>query len=139
MKSGLAQPQDTTTQKPHASWGHMPKRILLIDSDPSIRRSVSLFLRAEGYEVNEARDGEAIALLDKFRFDFVLSDVRSPRLKGMAVLSHLRSILPDIPIIIMTAEPYGDRSAIPTRGVACISKPLSFEGLRSQISKLIQR
>src|ERR1700732_5165174 len=117
----------------------MPKRILVIDSDSSIRRSVLLFLRAEGYEVNEARDGEAIDLLDKFRFDLVLSDVRSPRLKEMAVLSHLRSILPDIPIIILTEGPYGDRSTIPTRGVVCISKPLSFEDLRSQISELIQR
>jgi|SRR5712692_3678842 len=115
----------------------MPKRILVIDSDPSIRRSVSLFLRAEGYEVNEAKDGEAIALLDKFRFDLVLSDVRSPRLKGMAVLSHLRSILPDIPIIIMTGEPYGDRSAIQTRGVVCISKPVLLEDLGSKIRELI--
>src|SRR5712692_10491141 len=86
----------------------MPKRILVIDSDPSIRRSVLLFLRAERYEVNEARDGKAIDLLDKSRFDLVLSDVRSPRLKGMAVLLHLRSILPDISIILMTGEPYGE-------------------------------
>jgi len=117
----------------------MPKRILVIDNDPSIRRSVLLFLRAEGYEVNEARDGEAIDLLDKFRFDLVLSDVRSPRLKEMAVLSHLRSILPDIPIIIMTEGPYGDRSAIPTRGVVCISKPVSLQDLGFTIRRLLQR
>ena len=139
MKFISAQRDDTTTQKPHAPWGHMPKRILVIDSDPSIRRSVSLFLRAEGYEVNEAKDGEAIALLEKFRFDLVLSDVRSPRLKGMAVLSQLRSILPDIPIIIMTGEPYGDRSAIQTRGVVCISKPVSLEHLETTIRRLLQR
>ena len=117
----------------------MPKRILVIDSDPFIRQGVSLFLRAEGYEVNEARDGEALDLLNKFRFDLVLSDVRSPRLTGMAVLSHLRSILPDIPIIIMTGEPYGDRSATQTRGVVCISKPLSLEDLGSTIRLLLQR
>jgi len=126
------------TKAPH-SWGHMPKRILVIDSDPFVRRSVSLFLRAEGYEVNEAKDGEAVALLDKFRFDLVLSDVRSPRLKEMAVLSHLRSISPDIPIIIMTGNPYGNRSAVQARGVVCISKPISFEDLRSQIRELIPR
>ena len=116
----------------------MAKKFLVIDGDAVTRQGVSLFLREEGYEVNEARDGdEALVLLDKFRFDLVLSDVHSPR---MAVLSHLRSISPDIPIIIMTENPYGgDLSAIQARGVACISKPISFEDLGSQIRELIPR
>ena len=119
----------------------MPKKILVIDDDPVILQGVSLFLREAGYEVNAAREGdEALHLLDKFRFDLVLSDVHSPRLEGMAVLSHLRSISPDIPIIIMTENPYGgDLSAVQARGVVCISKPLSFEDLRSKIRALIRR
>jgi DNA-binding response OmpR family regulator len=119
----------------------MSKKILVIDDDPLILQGVSLFLRGAGYEVNEAREGdEALDLLDKFRFDLVLSDVHSPRLEGMAVLSHVRSISPDIPIIIMTENPYGgDLSAIQARGVVCINKPLSFEELRSKIRALIRR
>jgi DNA-binding response OmpR family regulator len=118
----------------------MAKKFLVIDGDAVTRQGVSLFLREEGYEVNEARDeAETLDLLDKFRFDLVLSDVHSPRLEGMAVLSHLRSISPDIPIIIMTGNPYGDFSAIQPREVACISKPISFEDLRSQICELIRR
>ena len=118
----------------------MPKKILVIDGDPLIRQGLSLFLREEGYEVNAARDGdEALDLLDKFRFDLVLSDVHSPRLEGMAVLSYLHSISPDIPIIIMTGNPYRDLSVIQARGVACISKPLLLEDLGSKIRELIQR
>jgi len=118
----------------------MAKKFLVIDGDAVTRQGVSLFLREEGYEVNEARDeAEALDLLDKFRFDLVLSDVHSPRLEGMAVLSHLRSISPDIPIIIMTGNPYREFSAIQARGVACVSKPISFEDLRSQIRELIRR
>ena len=117
----------------------MPKRILVIDSDPFIRQSVELFLCAEGYEVHEAGDGDqALDLLDKFRFDLVLSDVEAPRLEGMDVLSRLRSISPDVPIIIMTVSPYGSLSAAPARGVACISKPISFKDLESKIRELIQ-
>ena len=81
---------------------------------------------------------EALDMLDKFRFDLVLSDVHSPRLEGIDVLSHLRSISPDVPIIIMTASHYGNLSATPARGVACISKPLSFADLGSKIRELIQ-
>lgn len=95
----------------------MLKKILVIEDDPLIRQSVRLFLCAEGYEVNEARDGdEALDMLDKFRFDLVLSDVHSPRLEGIDVLSHLRSISPDVPIIIMTTSHYGNLSATPARG-----------------------
>src|ERR1700720_4788967 len=108
----------------------MPKKILVIDCDPLIREGLSLFLREEGYDVNAARDGdEALDLLDKFRFDLVLSDVHSPRLEWMCVLAHLHSISPDISIIIMTGNPHGDLSATQARGVACISKPFSFEDL----------
>ena len=117
----------------------MPKKILVVDGDPLIRQDLSLFLRQEGYEVNAARDGdEALYMLDKFRFDLVLSDLHLPRLKGMAVLSHLRSISPYIPIIIMTENRHGDLSTPRARGVAWISKPISFEDLRSQISEMIQ-
>jgi DNA-binding response OmpR family regulator len=117
----------------------MPKKILLIEDDPIVRQGVNLFLCAEGYEVNAARDrDEALDLLDKFRFDLVLSDVHSPRLQGMDILSHLRSISPDIPIMIMTANHYGNLSGTASRGVVCISKPLSFEDLGSRIRELIQ-
>lgn len=90
----------------------MQRKILVIEDDPRIRQGVRLFLCAAGYEVKEARDGdEALDLLDKFRFHLVLSDVHSPRLQGIDVLSHLRSIAPDVPIIIMTASHYGNLSA----------------------------
>jgi two-component system, response regulator FlrC len=116
----------------------MAKKILVIEDDPLIRQSVELFLRAEGYEVHEARDSdEALGLLDKYRFNLVLSDVHPPRLEGMDLLSHFRSISPHVPIVIMTASPYGDLSAVPARGVVCVSKPLSFADLRIMIRELI--
>jgi DNA-binding response OmpR family regulator len=118
---------------------HMPKKILVIDDDPLIRQSVELFLCAEGYEVHEASAGdEALGLLDKFRFDLVLSDVHSPRLKGIDLLSHVRSTSPAVPLIIMTVNYYGNLSATSDRGVVCISKPISFADLRSKIRELIQ-
>ena len=117
----------------------MPKRILVIDDDPLIQQSVELFLCGEGYEVHEARDGDvALELLDKFRFDLVLSDVHAPRLEGIDLLSHVRSISPAVPIIIMTVSHYGNLSATPDRGVVCISKPLSFADLVSKVRELIQ-
>ena len=72
-----------TTPKP-AFLKTYAQKILIIEDDPIVRQGVNLFLRAEGYDVNEARDrDEAYDLLDKFRFDLVLSDVHSPRLQGM--------------------------------------------------------
>jgi PleD family two-component response regulator len=52
------QPRYDDTEKPEALGGTYPKKILVIDGDPLIRQGLSLFLREEGYEVDEARDGD---------------------------------------------------------------------------------
>ena len=62
----------------------MPERILLVEDDLRIRKSLASFLRIEGYEVNEASNGqEVIEVLQKDEIDLVLSDVVMPDLMGL--------------------------------------------------------
>ena len=79
---------------------HMPKRILIVEDDPISRKYVGVFLRQEGYEVNEAKDGaEALDLLDSFQFDLVLSDIRMPRVDGLrSSRTYARS--PQTPLLL---------------------------------------
>src|ERR1051326_3605364 len=82
------------------------KRILLVEDEPLSRKSTGLFLRDIGYHVQEANDGaEALSLLETFRFDLVLTDIRMPRVNGVAVIARLRSISTDTPFIVVTASP----------------------------------
>ena len=77
------QPRYDDTEKPEALGGTCQKKFWSL-TVILVRQGLSLFLREEGYEVNEARDGDEARLLDKFRFDLVLSDLHSPRFEGMA-------------------------------------------------------
>jgi two-component system response regulator AtoC len=66
------------------------KRILIAEDEVLSRRWITAWLRDMGYEVDEAKDGaEALDLIDRSRFDLVLSDIRMPRVDGVAVLTHL--------------------------------------------------
>jgi CheY-like chemotaxis protein len=84
----------------------MLKNILVVEDEPASLECISHFLRKEGYGVSAARDGaEAIELMENARFDIVLTDIRMPRLDGVALALHVLSRIPTIPIITMTDFP----------------------------------
>jgi len=116
----------------------MPQRILIVEDETISRKNLGMFLHEEGYDVNEAKDGaEALYLLNTFEFDLVVSDIRMPRVDGIAVVSHLRSISPDTPFIVLTAHPNDmmDLSKMPKADI--MSKPVVLEALKSRIEQLL--
>ena len=115
----------------------MSKNILVVDDEPGSLKFISYFLRNEGYEVTEARDGaEAIEIIENCRFDLVLSDVRMPRLDGVALAVHISSQVPTIPVILMTGVPF-DLPAKLGYNVPCLSKPVSLDDLRYNIQRAL--
>lgn len=68
-------------------------RILLADDDHGVRNLLRTYVElVPGVEVTEAQNGEdAKDLLDRIRFDLVISDVEMPRADGMEVLRHARA------------------------------------------------
>ena len=115
----------------------MNLRILVVDDDPLTVKFISSFLRKDGYEVTEAYDGaKAIELIENSQFDLVLSDVRMPYLDGVALALHLRSVNPNLPILLMTGDPSGIITP-KLYNVPCLSKPLSLDDLRWNIERLL--
>jgi CheY-like chemotaxis protein len=112
------------------------KNILVVDDEPGALKYISHFLRRDGYQVTEARDGaEALDLIENSRFDLVLSDVRMPRVDGVTLALHVRSTRPTIPIILMTGVPFDLTPAL--RSLPCLTKPLSLDELRSNIQRAL--
>jgi two-component system cell cycle response regulator CpdR len=112
------------------------QRILVVDDEPWSLEFVCDFLRKEGYEVTQAKDGaEAIELIERSQFDLVLSDVRMPHLDGVTLVRYVRSRTPTLPIILMT----GVASDLTPKlyNVPCLSKPFSLADLRSNIERLL--
>ncbi len=71
----------------------MSKRILAVDDSPSMRHMVGVTLRAAGYEVIEAADGEeALEFARGNQVDLVLADVNMPRMNGITLVAQLRAL-----------------------------------------------
>ena len=80
------------------------KRILLVDDEVSIQRSLSSLLRSRGYAVDVAPSGEsALKAISDRPPDLVLLDLGLPLLDGGEVCRRLRDVSP-VPIIILTAR-----------------------------------
>jgi len=76
-------------------------RVLVVDDEENMRHLISLVLRNEAYRVGEAKDGaDALECLDREPYDFVLCDIRMPRLDGMGFLRALAD-RPTAPTVIM--------------------------------------
>ncbi len=90
----------------------MAKIVLAVDDSASMRQMVGVTLRAAGYEVVEAADGdEALEYARKHRVDLVLADVNMPRMDGITLIAHLRT-LPNYhltPLLLLTTESSPER------------------------------
>jgi DNA-binding NtrC family response regulator len=79
-------------------------RILIVDDEESLVETLTVLLKREGFAVVSALSGnEAIEKLEG-DLDVVLADIRMPKVTGIDVLSETRSRLPDVPVVLMTAQ-----------------------------------
>lgn len=85
-------------------------RVLLVEDNDVVRRSIRRTLEAAGYTVNEAESGDAALSImdaDDPRFDVVVTDVVMPgRLQGPDLARHIRSLWPDTPVIFISGYPH---------------------------------
>ena len=80
-------------------------RILLVDDEPDMRLSTAQALELEGFEVEEAPDAQSA--LDRVGFGFggiVVTDIRMPGMDGLTLMSRIREIDVDIPVILVTGH-----------------------------------
>lgn len=113
-------------------------RILVVDDEENIRLSVSMQLKAAGYAVEVAENGEAaLAVLEKRDFDAILCDLRMPKLGGMELLEALRTRGVRATVIIMSA--YADQAdaiaAIRAGATDYIAKPFKKDDLLFRLQK----
>ena len=111
-------------------------KILVVDDDEAVRTGLRCVLVSEGYEVRTACNGlEAVQDLAKLPADLVLVDMNMPVQNGWSTIARLRSLQPDLPIIIITARPDQLRAAR-AAGLELMEKPLDLPILMERISVL---
>jgi two-component system response regulator HydG len=118
----------------------MKANILVVDDDASHRTMLAAVLSAEGYQVQEADDGDtACAAVKKHIFDLVLMDLRMKRMDGDTAQKKMAAISPATPVIIMTA--YGSvRSAVEALKAGAqnyLTKPIDVDELKILVVKTL--
>lgn len=85
-------------------------RVLVVDDEEDVRKSVRLILMKAGYDVVEAEDGEiAIRQLiindNPFKVGLIICDIHMPKVNGMEAIAYFRQEFPSVPVIVLTGHP----------------------------------
>ena len=122
-----------------------PKKILVVDDDPSIREILSTQLARMHYDTVTAADGqEAISLFKSQKPDLILMDLMMPRMDGLTACQRIRAAEKKgrrVPILFLTArDTHHDKlSSALSGGDDFISKPISLQELREHVDAALQR
>jgi len=117
-------------------------RILLVEDDAKIASFITKGLKAAGYAVDHAADGEEglnLALIEPY--DTAIIDIMLPKRDGLSLIEELRKRKIHIPVIILSAkDSVDDRvKGLQTGGDDYLTKPFAFSELLARVQALIRR
>jgi DNA-binding NtrC family response regulator len=117
------------------------KRILIVDDELLIRDLLYDFFLGRGWDVSVADGGQkAIDFLRNQDYDIVLTDLKMPDMDGMDLTGRVKSLYPDIPVIIMTGYPSLDSAVEALRHKVddYITKPFNINQLYKTVKKTVE-
>lgn len=119
------------------------RKILIVDDEDAIRQSLATFLRSHGFRhVVEARDGEeALALLQKQRFFFVITDISMPVMGGLELLANIRREHPSTDVAVITGHLEVEYAiqALKNGAFDYFKKPFRFEEVVSTALRIAEK
>src|SRR3990167_5988661 len=119
----------------------MKGRILVVDDEAVIVRALVKYLEQEGYDAESAGDAsEAVEKCKDKNFDLLLTDLSMPKVDGIELIREIKSLIPNICCIVMTA--FGSiASAVEAMKAGAfhyITKPFELEDVRLIIEKALE-
>jgi two-component system OmpR family response regulator len=117
-------------------------RILIVEDEVSMARSLARGLATEGYTVDVAMDGqEGLARAMAEEYDAIILDLMLPKLNGYAVTAALRDGGIRVPVLMLTAKQgeFDQTEALDTGADDFLSKPFSYPVLLARVRALIRR
>jgi two-component system response regulator PilR (NtrC family) len=117
-------------------------RILVVDDEASMRELLTIMLRREGYQVEEAGDGGvALKKLQEQGFDLVISDIQMPRVTGIDLLRRIREQEIDVVVMMITAFSTTEQAveAMKLGAYDYITKPFKNDEIRLVVRNALER
>jgi len=106
----------------------MKAKILILEDEARMRRILELVLQEPGYRVRSANDGlRGTTIWKEWQPDVVLSDLKMPKMDGMAILQFRNTYFPQTPVILITAFGTVDTAVAAMKGGAFdyLTKPVN--------------
>ncbi len=116
--------------------------ILVVDDDEKFRKTVKRSLLLADYQVMEADNGaDASLMLDKKRFDLIISDIRMPKMDGIELLNITRKKHSHIPVILMTgfSEIIEITEAYDLGAQGFLNKPFKEDALIHEVETILNK
>jgi len=80
-------------------------KILIVDDEMPIRRTLREILEFEQYDVDEATDGlECLAKVQKEKYDVIIMDIKMPKMDGIEALERLQILSPETPVVMVSGH-----------------------------------
>ena len=113
-------------------------RIILVDDDLSGLEMLRRGLEVDGHEVQaigDSRDALAVLVANPMVCDLLITDISMPDIDGVSLVEEVLKLRSDLPVIMMSglADELKRAEALKVDNVRMVSKPLSFETIRSEV------
>lgn len=121
---------------------HIEKQILIIDDEENMQHMLSSMLKRSGYRVDTASNGlEGLKKIEVVSYDFILCDVKMPKMDGMAFLKAMQNKIDNVSIIMMSAYGTVDTAirAMKLGAYDYISKPFKTDEVYLTLKKAEER
>ncbi|MFJ1806097.1 MULTISPECIES: response regulator transcription factor [unclassified Streptomyces] len=117
-------------------------RLLIVEDEKRLARSLAGGLTAEGYTVDVVHDGlEGLHRASESPYDLIVLDIMLPGMNGYRVCSTLRAAGNDVPILMLTAKDgeYDEAEGLDTGADDYLTKPFSYVVLVARVKALLRR
>jgi DNA-binding NtrC family response regulator len=121
-------------------------RVLVVDDEAEVRKSVRLILTKAEYDVDDAEDPEVGATLvksgaNKMPLNAIITDLNMPTVNEIIVIPYLHSQFPSCPIIVLSGSKMLERSAklFKQAGVQFLPKPVNKEQLLGALNNAMNK
>jgi two-component system KDP operon response regulator KdpE len=115
---------------------------LVVDDEPSLRKTIRASLAASGFSVEEAGNGgEAVGIVQLRQFDLVLLDVNMPGMSGVDACRQIRALAPHTGIIMVTVRDAEEDKVLALEAGAddYVTKPFRFRELIARLGAVLRR
>jgi DNA-binding NtrC family response regulator len=117
------------------------RRVLVVDDDAVVGRSINRVLTGQGYQVQEAVSGmEALEALGHQRYDMVFTDIRMPGMDGLDMAARMKKSYPEMPVVVITGNgtEANERQANDLGLAGFLRKPLSPDTIIENAERVLR-